>query len=120
MQQERRKEQRWPAYLGGRIVIQPQLTTADCLVRSTSASGARLAVHQSGLLPDEFLLQIPKRETQMRVRARWRSLREIGVEIVPDDTVVSIDPEVAHRMRELDRKNAALKRRLAQLAAASD
>jgi hypothetical protein len=117
--QERRKEQRWPAYLGARIVFAGRQPTSDCLVRNTSAGGARLVVHRAALLPDEFSLQIPKRQVEFKVRTRWRSFEEIGVEMTPVEVAEPVDLEVARRMRELEASNETLKRRLVDMTEAS-
>jgi hypothetical protein len=117
--QERRKEQRWPAYLGARIIFAGRQTTADCVVRNTSAGGARLVVHRAALLPDEFCLQIPKRQVELKVRTRWRRQEEVGIEMIPVAVTEPVDLEVVRRMRELEASNETLKRRLVDLTEAS-
>jgi hypothetical protein len=117
--QERRKEQRWPAYLGARIVFAGRRTTVDCVVRNTSSGGVRLAVDRAALLPDEFQLQIAKRQVEVAVRTRWRRFGEIGVELVPGEAAEPIDFELVRRMRDLESSNAALKRRLAEMTESS-
>jgi hypothetical protein len=117
--QERRKEQRWPAYLGGRIVFNGRQTTEDCLVRNTSAGGARLVLHRAALLPDEFCLQIPKRQVEFSVRTCWRRFGDVGVEMAPVEVAEPVDLELARRMRELETNNEALKRRLVDLTESS-
>jgi hypothetical protein len=115
---ERRKEQRWPAYLGARIVSASRHVTADCLVRNTSSGGARLVLDRAALLPDEFSLQIPKHQIEYKVRTRWRRYHDVGVEMTPVTTVEPVDLERERRMRELKASNAALKRRLADMTEA--
>jgi hypothetical protein len=116
--QERRKEQRWPAYLGGRIVFDCRQRTADCIVRNTSSDGACLRLDGASLLPDEFSLRIPMRGVELQVRTRWRRFGELGVEAVVTGAE-PVDLELARRMRALDRSNRALKRRLADLTDSS-
>jgi hypothetical protein len=110
---DRRKEQRWPAYLGGRIAFSKRFAAAECLVRNTSAAGAKLIVHNGGFIPDEFDLLIPHRQAAVRVRTCWRSLEEIGVEFTqvqnPD---APIPISLARRMKRLKSENENLKRRL--------
>jgi hypothetical protein len=77
---ERRKVQRWPAYLGGRASFLSEKSTADVLIRNTSASGAKVVVHNCRFVPDIFKLTIPKWRAEYRVRACWRHYDEIGVE----------------------------------------
>lgn len=79
--QDRRREQRRRVFLGGRIVAAAPETSADCVVRNSSPSGAKLALRRAAFPPDEFALQIPYRQCEVRVRTRWRRLGEIGVEI---------------------------------------
>src|SRR5450759_4004851 len=78
--QERRKVQRWPAYLGGRASFLSEKSTADVLIRNTSASGAKVVVHNCRFVPDIFKLTIPKWRAEYCVRACWRHYDEIGVE----------------------------------------
>jgi hypothetical protein len=112
---ERRREQRWPAYLGARIVFASRKMTTNCLVRNTSGGGAHLVLDQAALLPDEFCLQIAKHHTEYSVRTRWRRFHHVGVELTPVRASEPIDLEVIRRMRELQSSNAALKRRLADM-----
>ena len=117
--QDRRKEQRWPAYLGARIVSSCRQMTADCLIRNSSSQGLRLVIDRGQSLPDEFLLQIPKRQVELKVRKRWRRGDDIGVESVPPELTQPIDLELERCMRELATSNEALKRRLADLSEAA-
>jgi hypothetical protein len=114
---ERRKEQRWPAYLGGRIVCERRETTADCLIRNTSPSGARLVLHQAALLPDEFSLQIPCKQAELRVRICWRRVDEIGIDTALENQSEPIDLAVGRQMRRLEEQAEQLKRRLAEMSA---
>jgi hypothetical protein len=110
---DRRKEQRFPAYLGGRITFSKRFAVADCLVRNTSATGARLVLHNGAFIPDEFDLSIPHRQADYRVRARWRSIDAIGVEITTHAAAPAPVPlSLARRMKRLESENAVLKRRL--------
>ena len=112
---ERRKEQRWPSYLGGVIVFAGRNSTANCLIRNTSPSGARLVLRQAALLPGEFSLQIPNKQTELRVRTCWRHFQEIGVETEFDQQSEPIDLAVVRQMKLLEEQTKKLKRRLAEL-----
>jgi len=79
--QERRRQQRWPAYLGGGARFLKQLTV-NVLIRNTCASGAKLVVNVPNLVPSEFTLSVPKRQKEYRAIARWRHGNEIGVEFI--------------------------------------
>ena len=106
---DRRKQQRWPAYLGGRIAFSKRFAAAECLVRNTSAAGAKLVIHNGGFIPDEFDLMIPHRRAEYRVRARWRSLDAIGVEFTrAQNADAPIPISLARRMKRLERENENL------------
>lgn len=113
---ERRKEQRWPTYLGGLIVSDVRRPGTECLIRNTSPSGARLVLGQAALLPDEFSLQIPHRKTKLRVRARWRRLEQIGVEAVPEQKSAAVDVALLRQLHRLEAHNAELARLAAELS----
>jgi hypothetical protein len=111
--QERRKEQRAPAYMGGQITTDRRLIAIDCVVRNMSGAGAKLVVPNATVLPDEFELHVPRRESAYRVRARWRHLRELGVEVMPLAAANTPVPlSLARRIRRLETENASLRRRL--------
>jgi hypothetical protein len=114
--QERRKERRSPAYLGGQITTDRRLIAIDCLVRNTSGAGARLVVPHATLLPEEFELHIPRKNSAYRVRACWRRLEDVGIEIMP---LAACDAPVplalARRVRTLETENAGLRKQLADV-----
>lgn len=109
--EERRSDGRLPSYLGGKVIYNKRLSTVDCVVRNISADGFRLSFGTTVAVPDEFELQIPQKNLRCRVRVTWRKLNEIGGVIVKDDEQ-SVDRE---RLRKLERENAELKRRRAEL-----
>jgi hypothetical protein len=113
--QERRKTQRSPAYLGGRITTDRKLISIDCVVRNTSGAGARLIVPDAALLPEQFELHIPRKNAAYRVRACWRRQKDVGIEIMPleaGDAPVSL--AMARRLKRPEAENAGLKRRLGE------
>ncbi|HEY4919350.1 MAG TPA: PilZ domain-containing protein [Xanthobacteraceae bacterium] len=114
-EQERRKQQRMPSYLGAQITTDHKLIAIDCVVRNMSGKGAKLLVPSTTLIPDEFVLHITTRKTAYRVRPRWRQLRALGVEVVPlaaDRAPVPLAS--ARRIKRLEAENAGLKRRLSE------
>jgi PilZ domain-containing protein len=112
---ERRKTQRLPAYLGGQVAFFRRRATADCIIRNTSATGAKLVIQNCSFVPDEFELTIPQRQAEYRVRARWRGVNEIGVELEPLQTSDAPVPlALVRRMKRLEAENADLKRRMAE------
>ena len=111
---DRRKEQRWPAYLGGTLCFNKRLSTADCIIRNTSPSGARLALHNTPFVPDEFDLVIPQWHAEYRMRVKWRRPNELGIEVVEGE--LSEHPSKlarARRLKRLERENKELRLRLA-------
>lgn len=113
--EERRKDQRLPAYFGGRITTDAKLTSIDCIVRNTCGTGAKVAVPNTISLPDEFELHIPIKGSAHRVEARWRRYGEIGVEIV-QAAGAPVPLALARKIKQLETENAALKRRVADLS----
>jgi len=114
---ERRKIQRWPAYIGGRASFLSEESTADVLIRNTSTSGAKVVVHNCRFLPDNFKLTIQKWQVEYRVRACWRHYDEIGVEF--EQECVNDMPtrlSLVQRAKQLETKNAELKRRISELS----
>jgi hypothetical protein len=110
---ERRKEPRTRSYLGGRIAFNGRRSTADCLIRNTSASGARLVVDNNAFVPDTFELHVPQRQAGYRARMKWRSISEAGVEIERfADAGPPIPLEPTRRLKQLEHENAFLRRRL--------
>jgi hypothetical protein len=86
----------------------------DCLVRNASGDGVKLVVPNTTSLPDQFELHIPRWQGAYRVRARWRQLEEVGVEIErPQQSAAPVPLALARRVKQLEAENAALKRRLA-------
>lgn len=116
---ERRKEPRWPTYLGARIVHSRRDWATNCVVRNLSPTGARLDLMQDTLVPEEFSLRIPWQKIELRVRTRWRRDWQVGVEATAETLPAPIDFEVERRMRDVEAGTAALKRRLADLTEGS-
>jgi len=115
MKHERRKEGRSPSYLSGNITTDRKLIAIECVVRNTSGAGAYVRVPSATLLPEEFELHIPRKNAAYRVRARWRRLEDVGVEIVPFEAHDGTVPiALARRLRQLEAENADLLRQLGQ------
>ena len=113
--EERRKEQRWPAYLGATAIFN-KLISANCIVKNTSSAGARLVLHNTPLIPDEFDVVVPRKNAEWRARVKWRRLEQIGVELAVRQTAEApVSLEEARRLRHLKKQNAALRRRLSVL-----
>jgi len=110
---ERRKTQRFPAFLGGVIMFAQDRASAECIIRNRSDGGARLIVHNSSFVPDEFELMIPQRQATLRARTRWRGYDELGIEFFhADEDGSTRDTNAARRIKRLELENRRLKRRL--------
>jgi hypothetical protein len=115
--QDRRKEQRGPAFIGGRASFLNGQTTASVLIRNSSASGARLVVDNGHFVPNQFDLAVPQWQTEMRAVARWRHNDQIGVEFERlDQGDMTIPLSMERVLNELKAKNRKLKRRVAELS----
>jgi hypothetical protein len=114
MEEERRGDSRRLAYLGGKIIFPNKLSTANCIVRDVSSDGFRLSIPNSMTIPDTFELELPERHQRFNVRVTWRKLKEIGVTVV-GEAAATVPDEEQRRLQKLERENAELKRRLANL-----
>ncbi|MFE1600957.1 PilZ domain-containing protein [Methylobacterium sp. ID0610] len=116
---ELRKEARLRTFLKGRIVYNNGNASMDCLIRDLSATGARLTLSQTAVLPEVFDLHIPAKDKLYRATLRWRRSDGVGVLFQEDrvpvapvaDTSV---PTLLQRIRDLETENATLRRLLAE------
>jgi integrase len=76
---ERRKSVRSRTYLGGVIAFNKRRSTMNCFVRNISAAGARVALGNAAVIPDQFDLAIAQKERSYRARMVWRGANEAGV-----------------------------------------
>ena len=76
---ERRDTHRRRTYLGAQIRVPFQRSDTACLVRDLTATGARIAVSRTILLPDRFDLAIQWREECHRAEIVWREGDMISV-----------------------------------------
>jgi hypothetical protein len=51
----------------------------DCRVRDFSATGARVQLTNTAIVPDQFDLTIARKERSFRASMVWRSVNEAGV-----------------------------------------
>jgi hypothetical protein len=108
--EERRTDGRLPSYLGGKVIYNNRLSTIDCVVRNISDDGVRLSFGALVAVPDEFELHIPQKGLRFQAHVSWRKGKEIGAAVVKAEEA----PDLA-RLRKLERENAELKRRRADL-----
>ncbi|KQP51512.1 hypothetical protein ASF39_09675 [Methylobacterium sp. Leaf108] len=88
---EHRRELRQRTFLKGRIIFNNGSSSMDCLVRDLSASGARLAISQTAILPESFDLYIPVKEKTYRSSLRWRRSDGIGITFMDEGAAKSAE-----------------------------
>jgi hypothetical protein len=115
---DRRQSARNRTFIGGQIIFNQRQSTLDCTVRNLSDGGALLVLSEAVVTPELYELYFPlKRESRM-VRSRWRDGERQGVAFTStaksDDEPVSLD--LMRRLKQLERENAALKARIAELS----
>ncbi len=85
---EKRIEARHETYMAGRVALSGA-QTCDCKIRDISAQGARLMFADPTIVPDEFELLVLTTGELLRVSARWRHGRQIGVRFIEKDQLIS-------------------------------
>jgi len=109
-------------FLRAQIIYNNELTVIDCLVKSISASGAKVSVSESLSVPAEFDLCIPQKNKTYRSRMVRRDATTIDVAFILTETQADqTQPEiqsdiVAARIRKLEIQNAELKIRIRDLS----
>lgn len=77
---EKRSARRSRLFLKGQLLLDGSGSKLDCLVCDISETGARLQVSEdAALLPDRFVLFVPKTNVTHQVRVAWRAAGEVGV-----------------------------------------
>jgi hypothetical protein len=109
---EARRSERVRAFLGAKIIYNNRTSIVDCVIRSISTSGAKLALACSLQIPGEFELQIPQKGRSYRARLVWRNIEGAGVEFITADVQKSTEV----RLRETEIENAQLKERVLGLS----
>jgi hypothetical protein len=80
---EARKEARAVVHRPGWIALGKGTQLLECSVWDESENGARLAIHSSHQVPDEFYLYLSMDFTsRRRCRIAWRSDKQVGVEFL--------------------------------------
>ncbi len=115
---EKRKQARARVFLGGVIGFNKRRSTLECCVRNLSPVGAFIALESTAVIPDEFDLSIPCRETSLRARLIWRNGEAAGLSFtnLAGSNIVPLD--CAIKLKACERKNARLTQRLADLRSA--
>jgi PilZ domain-containing protein len=77
--EERRRARRIRTLKAARIVIDPNASALDCIVRNLSPHGALLLV-SSLAVPDHFELLFSASRARHHCRVAWRAMDRVGVE----------------------------------------
>jgi|SRR5215469_11941533 len=117
---ERRSGSRQKSFLQGRIFFNNRRTSADCLIRDFSESGAKLKFHSMISIPDVVELFIPVKEETRRAKVVWRSADEVGVTFNLDDASPSLasgtpQADWSARIQRLEHDLALLQRKFNEL-----
>jgi PilZ domain-containing protein len=113
---EKRKSVRSRTYLGGVIAFNKRGSTMSCHVRNISSAGAKVALTNAAVIPDQFDLSIAQKQRSYRARMVWRGVNEAGVAFLSeyaDDVPVPLD--WVRRLRDCETEKAVLRRRISQL-----
>ena len=116
---ERRHFPRQRSFLGGRIAFNARSSTMSCLVRNLTSEGAKVSFSGTVTLPQELDLLIEQHDLEVRARIIWRTEKEIGLQFCGPSSQhngAEIVPfRQALRLRECEKENSALKRRVEEL-----
>jgi hypothetical protein len=114
---EKRKAARSRTLLGGVIAFNNRASTMDCQVRNFSAGGAKVIFTNTAVVPDQFDLQIARKERSFRASMVWRAPNEAGIAFLNEyNQDVPVPLEWARRLHECEAENTALRKRIAQLS----
>lgn len=114
---EKRREPRKRTFLKGRIVFNGGASSMDCLVRDMSTSGARIALDETMVLPERFMLEIPQKDRTFTAALRWRHEDGLGVVLDADAAAQDDAAQLRQRVAKLEAENRALRRKLADASA---
>lgn len=115
---DRRGAPRQKSFLQGRIYYNGRRSSADCLIRDITESGARLRFSGSVTVPEVFELYIPNKQETLRAHIKWHRGGDIGVEFetgprqVDSPQLVPTAGAIEERVSKLERELAALRRRI--------
>jgi len=76
---ERRSGERFLTHIEGRVVLDDNASSVECIMWDISDTGARIGFHGPVEIPLEFELQIPEEGATAKVRLVWAKGREYGV-----------------------------------------
>lgn len=76
--QQRRGEARLPVFRFARIIV-PSGEAFNCVIKDSSASGARIALEGALNLPEEVVLSVDQSARRFLARVAWRRDNEAGL-----------------------------------------
>ena len=79
-QTERRRKSRRRVLFGGIVAYADGRVSFDCIIRSLSMSGARIAISETAQLPAKFYLICIRDRVAYEAQLAWRDGSEAGVE----------------------------------------
>ena len=106
---ELRKTEREPSFLRGRVILDDERTSIDCIIRDLTESGARVIFASNVTVPETVTLSIPAKDKVHQARVTWRNNFAIGLEF-PGAT----QPQSAGN-RDLNERLARLEEEIATL-----
>ena len=113
---ELRSSERIRCLLRAQIVFNNRMSTIDCTIKNISAAGAKLALPDTLSIPEEFDLFIPQKGRTFRARMTWRDTNSLGVEFKDAIAVGPLHEDKDEKLRELERINAELRKRVQALS----
>lgn len=115
---EQRGAVRSRTVLRGMIIYNNRNSTIECLVRNFGETGAKIIIDEAMSFPQNFELAIAQKGLSYMAKVVWRNGNETGVEFVNEvvnQNLVQVGNDMAGHLRELERENAALKKKVADL-----
>ncbi|MFC4172922.1 PilZ domain-containing protein [Microvirga sp. GCM10011540] len=93
--ERRRSNKRTRTLLEGRIIFNNRFSLIECTVRNISDSGAQISFAHPVEVPNEFDLEIPRRELSLKARVVWSNGKNYGVMFTspPQPTLPTDNPE---------------------------
>lgn len=82
MSAERRTENRNPCFLQGSIIVDAHKPPVPCEVHDISQRGMRLVVANTAMIPNQFIVSVPRRHIREMVSVRRRGKMDLGVLII--------------------------------------
>lgn len=115
---ELRKGARARTVLRATIIFNNRNSSIDCTVRNFSDTGAKIIIDETIAVPQQFELHVPQKGRSFAAKVVWRRGNEIGLEFeneLINKNALPVGHDLADRLRELERENAALKKKCADL-----